>query len=96
MPPSSSRGHPQCRLSLSEYRAERSLLALRRMLPRKTRVRRDGAVQEIPAQAMVPGDILLVEAGEKVAADGRVILSAGLQVDESELAGQVPARGQGG
>lgn len=71
-----------------EYRAERSLLALRRMLPRKARVRRDGAVQEIPAQAVVPGDILLVEAGDKVAADGRVTLSAGLQVDESGLTGE--------
>jgi Ca2+-transporting ATPase len=71
-----------------EYRAERSLLALRRMLPRKARVRRDGTVQAIPAETVVPGDILLVEAGEKVAADGRVVLSAGLQVDESGLTGE--------
>jgi P-type Ca2+ transporter type 2C len=71
-----------------EYRAERSLLALRRMLPRKAHVRRDAAGQEIPAETVIPGDILLVEAGERVTADGRVFLSAGLQVDESGLTGE--------
>ena len=71
-----------------EYRAEHSLLALRRMMPRSARVRRDGQIQEIPAHAVVPGDILLVEAGERVAADGRILLAAGLQVDEFGLTGE--------
>ena len=71
-----------------EYRAEKSLLALRRMLPRKTRVRRDGSVHEIGVEGVVTGDLLLVEAGDKVAADGRLILSAGLQIDESGLTGE--------
>jgi Ca2+-transporting ATPase len=58
------------------------------MLPRKARVRRDGTVQEIPAETVVPGDILLIEAGEKIGADGRVVLAAGLQVEESGLTGE--------
>lgn len=71
-----------------EYRAEHSLLALRRMLPRTARVRRNDRIHEIPAHAVVPGDILMVEAGDRVAADARILLAAGLQVDESGLTGE--------
>jgi P-type Ca2+ transporter type 2C len=71
-----------------EYRAEHSLLALRQMMPRSARVRRDGRIHEIPAQGVVPGDVLLIEAGERVAADGRIMLAAGLQIDESGLTGE--------
>jgi Ca2+-transporting ATPase len=61
-----------------EYRAERSLAALRSMLPSKARVRRDGVSHEIAAEDVVPGDVLLLEAGDRVAADGRLALAAGL------------------
>lgn len=71
-----------------EYRAERSLAALKSMLPRKARVRRDGASHEIAADDVVPGDILLIEAGDRVAADGRLVLTAGLEIDESALTGE--------
>lgn len=71
-----------------EYRAEHSLLALRRMLPRTAHVRRNGQSHEIPAREVVPGDILMVEAGDRVAADARILLAAGLQVDESGLTGE--------
>jgi Ca2+-transporting ATPase len=74
-----------------EYRAERSLDALKSMLPVKARVRRDGNSQIINADAVVPGDVLLLEAGDSVAADGRLNLAAGLEIDESSLTGESQA-----
>lgn len=71
-----------------EYRAERSLEALKSMLPVKARVRRDGLPQEISAESVVAGDVLLLEAGDNVAADGRLILAVGVEVDESALTGE--------
>ena len=71
-----------------EHRAERSLDALKSMLPVKAHVRRDGTQQEIDASAVVPGDILLLEAGDQVCADGRLAVAAGLEIDESALTGE--------
>ena len=71
-----------------EYRAERSLDALKSMLPANATVRRDGSSQRIDAEAVVPGDILLLEAGDSVSADGRLIVAAGLEIDESALTGE--------
>lgn len=78
-----------------EYRAERSLDALKSMLPANATVRRDGSSQKIDAEAVVPGDILLLEAGDSVSADGRLIVAAGLEIDESALTGEsLPAAKQ--
>jgi P-type Ca2+ transporter type 2C len=71
-----------------EYRAERSLEALKSMLPVTARVRRNGSPQEINANSVVTGDILLLEAGDNVAADGRLILAVGTEIDESALTGE--------
>jgi P-type Ca2+ transporter type 2C len=71
-----------------EYRAERSLEALKSMLPITARVRRDGSPQEINANGVVAGDILLLEAGDNVAADGRLIVAVGTEIDESALTGE--------
>jgi P-type Ca2+ transporter type 2C len=71
-----------------EYRAERSLDALKSMLPASATVRRDGLSQKIPSEAVVPGDIVLLEAGDSVCADGRLVLAAGLEIDESALTGE--------
>lgn len=71
-----------------EYRAERSLLALKKMLPRIARARRSGTLIQIPAEQLVPGDIVLLEAGERVPADGRLLLAVTLQIDESSLTGE--------
>ena len=71
-----------------EYRAEHSLAALRGMLPRTAHVRRNGQIHEIPARKVVPGDILTIDAGERVSADARILLSAALQIDESGLTGE--------
>ena len=71
-----------------EWRAEQSLLALKEMLPLRARVRRDGQKIDIPATALVPGDLVLIEAGDLVPADGRLWFAAGLEVDESALTGE--------
>jgi len=71
-----------------EWRAEQSLLALKEMLPSRARVRRDGQKIDISATDLVPGDIVLLEAGDSVPADGRVFFAAGLETDESALTGE--------
>lgn len=71
-----------------EYRAERSLAALKAMLPAMTRVRRNGQEQKLPAEQLVPGDLVLLEAGDFIPADGRLALAAALEVDESALTGE--------
>lgn len=71
-----------------EYRAEAALSALKNMLAPTARVRRDGEVRLIEAVALVPGDILLLEAGDRIPADGRVILAHGVEVAESVLTGE--------
>lgn len=69
-------------------RAERSMDALKRLLIARSRVRRDGHVLEIDARDLVPGDVVLLEAGDRVPADGRLIITASLAVDESVLTGE--------
>jgi len=74
-----------------EHRAERSLAALKRMLPVRARVRRNGEKADVAAEEIVPGDIVLVEAGDRIPADGRLVVSIGLQADESALTGESKA-----
>ena len=71
-----------------EYRAERSLAALKRMLALHPHVRRDGQVAAIAADELVPGDIVRMETGDRIAADGRLVEAAGLEIDESALTGE--------
>jgi Ca2+-transporting ATPase len=71
-----------------EYRAERAMAALKQLAVPNVRVRRDGRVQDLPAPQLVPGDIVLIEAGNRVPADGRLVLSAALQVQEAALTGE--------
>ncbi len=71
-----------------EYRAERSLDALKSMLPVHVTVRRDASSQKVSAESVVPGDILLLEAGDSVCADGRLVVAAGVEIDESALTGE--------
>jgi P-type Ca2+ transporter type 2C len=71
-----------------EGKAEASVAALQKMLIVKTRVRRDGQVVQLPAEELVPGDIVLVEAGDRVPADGRLLKAATLEIDESALTGE--------
>ncbi|WP_410499116.1 cation-translocating P-type ATPase [Chitinibacter sp. S2-10] len=71
-----------------EYRAEQSLLALKAMLPPQACVRREGCHTQIDASDIVPGDVVVLEAGDRVPADGRIALATGLEIDESTLTGE--------
>ena len=71
-----------------EWRAEQSLAALKEMLPSRVRVRRQGEKLEIATAELVPGDMVLLEAGDSVPADGRLWFAVGLEVDESALTGE--------
>jgi magnesium-transporting ATPase (P-type) len=73
---------------VQEYRAERATEALRRMLPQTARVRRDGVRSEVPAEEVVPGDVLLLAAGDRVCADAELVERAELRIDESALTGE--------
>ncbi len=74
-----------------EYRAEKSMAALKRMAVPIVRARRDGRVQEISARELVPGDIVLLETGNVVPADGRVLKSVNLRLLEAALTGESEA-----
>ncbi|GAA4438978.1 cation-translocating P-type ATPase [Pontibacter saemangeumensis] len=71
-----------------EYRAERAMAALQRMVVPTVRVRRGGSVREMPAKALVPGDIVELEAGNVVPADLRVLEAYNLKVQEAALTGE--------
>jgi Ca2+-transporting ATPase len=71
-----------------EAKAEESVKALSQMMKTIARVRRDGQAVEINAEELVPGDVVLVEAGNLVPADGRVCLAATLEIEEAALTGE--------
>ncbi|MBL8480569.1 MAG: HAD-IC family P-type ATPase [Rhodocyclaceae bacterium] len=73
---------------LQERRAEAALAALDRLLAPRARVRRDGHGVQIDAADLVPGDLLLLEAGDRVAADARVLTAHAAQVAEAALTGE--------
>ncbi|MEJ2854066.1 MULTISPECIES: cation-translocating P-type ATPase [unclassified Saccharothrix] len=73
---------------VQERRADQAVAALRAMLSPAAKVRRAGLVVEVPAEELVPGDVVLVEAGDRVPADGRLTTSVNLEVDESGLTGE--------
>ncbi len=71
-----------------EFRAEKILDALKGMLAQQSRVRRGGQKAEIRAEHLVRGDLVLLEAGDRVPADGRLVAAHGLEIDESSLTGE--------
>ena len=71
-----------------EYRAERALAALKQMAVPLVKVRRDGRVQELSARELVPGDLVLLEAGVLLPADGRLVEAVNLRVEEAALTGE--------
>ncbi len=73
---------------IQEYRAEKALIALKKFAVPSVRVRRDGEVNDISAVNLVPGDIVLLEAGNSVAADCRIFESADMQMLEASLTGE--------
>ena len=73
---------------IQEYRAERALEALKKMLSPTITVLRDGKEAEVPSKELVPGDMLLLEAGDRIPADARLVESHSLQSDEASLTGE--------
>lgn len=73
---------------VQEARAERAVAALRAMSAAEATVIRDGQQQLVPARELVPGDIILIEEGDTIPADGRLIQSVALQTTEASLTGE--------
>jgi Ca2+-transporting ATPase len=73
---------------IQEFRAERSLAALRKMSVATARVFRDGVLRSIPARELVPGDLILLEAGDRIPADARLIYTTNFQSQEASLTGE--------
>src|SRR4051794_1614858 len=71
-----------------EGKAAEAVEALQKMMILKAKVLRDGKLAEVPAEELVPGDVVSVEAGDVISADGRLIQVATLEVDESALTGE--------
>jgi P-type Ca2+ transporter type 2C len=71
-----------------EFQANKSLAALKKMLALQATVRRDGRLQQLSAEQLVPGDIVILEAGDKIPADGRIVAASSLEVDESSFTGE--------
>ncbi|MBC7122411.1 MAG: calcium-transporting P-type ATPase, PMR1-type, partial [Pseudothermotoga sp.] len=74
--------------TIQEAKAEKSLQLLKKMAAPVARVLRDGIVQTVPSRELVPGDIVILEAGNYVPADGRLIESVNLSVSEAALTGE--------
>jgi Ca2+-transporting ATPase len=71
-----------------EFQAEKSLAVLKKMLALQATVRRDKHIYVLPADQLVPGDIVILEAGNKIPADGRIVAANSLAVDESSFTGE--------
>jgi Mg2+-importing ATPase len=80
-----------------EYRAERALQLLKAFIERRTRVRRGGRVVDVPVREVVPGDVVILSAGDMIPADGRFIRAESVSVDESPMTGETaPAEKRAG
>ncbi len=78
---------------VQEYRAERAIEALKKLISLKATVLRDGQEKEIDAELVVPGDIVLLETGDKIPADARLLEAVNLQTQEAALTGEsVPVK----
>jgi Ca2+-transporting ATPase len=73
---------------VQEYRAERSLEALKGLAAPKAHVLREGGIVAVPSRELVPGDIAILAAGDRVAADARLLEAAGLRLNEASLTGE--------
>jgi Ca2+-transporting ATPase len=73
---------------IQEYRAERAMEALKKMVAYEARVLRDGKVKKIATRELVPGDIIHIEAGDRIPADARIVEAIYLEITESSLTGE--------
>lgn len=74
---------------VQEYRAERAIEALRELAAPTATVLRDGQEVELPARELVPGDVIVLRAGDRVPADARVVASVNLKLEETALTGEL-------
>ncbi|MGM0594768.1 MAG: calcium-translocating P-type ATPase, PMCA-type [Pseudomonadota bacterium] len=77
-----------------EYRAESAMAALKGMLAPQAEVRREGDSRVLPAEELVPGDVVLLDAGDRLPADGRFVFTQGVELDESSLTGESTPSGK--
>lgn len=73
---------------MNEYKAEKTVEALKKLMSQDCRVRRDGKIIDVPTAQLVPGDIVLLDEGKKVPADIRILSANHLQANESSLTGE--------
>ncbi len=73
---------------VQEYRAEQALAALRQLSVATARVMRDGSLRSIPARDLVPGDLIVLEAGDRIPADARLLYATSFQTQEAALTGE--------
>jgi len=73
---------------IQEYRAEKAISALQRIIVKTAKVLRDGKLQTVLSSTIVPGDVLILEEGDRIAADGRIIELKNLRTVESSLTGE--------
>ncbi len=73
---------------VTEWKAARALEGLRKQAVNVARVLRDGEERQIPGEELVPGDVVLLSAGDRVPSDGRIVEQAQLKVDEAALTGE--------
>ncbi len=74
--------------TIQHVKAQRSLESLKQLSSPCAKVIRDGVKQEVPSREIVPGDIVMLEAGDMIVADGRILHNFSLQVNESSLTGE--------
>lgn len=74
--------------TMQQTKAQKSLESLKQLSSPNAKVMREGTVKEIPSREVVPGDIVLLEAGDMIVADGRILNNYSLQVNESSLTGE--------
>jgi calcium-translocating P-type ATPase len=70
------------------YQTERALAVLKKLLPHSTKVMRDGSVRDLPAAELVPGDLVLLESGDLVPADCRLVEAFGVRVNNATITGE--------
>lgn len=73
---------------VQEWRAENAIALLKKLSAPNVKVRRSGTLVVIPGRELLPGDIMLVEAGDRISADARVVATSSAEVDESSLTGE--------
>jgi magnesium-transporting ATPase (P-type) len=71
-----------------EYRAEKAMAVLQTLLPHQVKALRDGTLMQLPAEVLVPGDVILLEEGDDIPADSRLLEAFGVRVNNATITGE--------